>query len=155
MEQNAVHSHFDTFDWIGAAVLADPWRHRACAVLGLMLAISGVLILVFRWRPMPTLTGGLLLWAAVAWHGEIGTALLLLFLSGMAATLSWQLRQRLTGQTGLVWLLFTGMLIIGALVLTQLGAGADNTRWLRFAGAYLWVTTAFLSMMLIFFRRTA
>lgn len=149
VEQTAIHANFDTFDWIGAAVLADPWRRLSWVALGIALAISGILTLVFRWRLMPTLTGGLLLWAAVAWHGEIGMALALLFLSGMAATLSWQVRQRLTGQTGVVWLLFTVLLVIGALSLTQLGAGADNTRWLRFAGEFLWVTTAFLSVLLI------
>ncbi len=147
--QTAIISHFDTFDWIGAAVLAEPWRPISCVVLALLSLVSFILMWFLRWDSLPTLSGGLMLWGTVAWHGQINMALAIFVMVGSLATLSWFLKQRLTQELGMVWLLFSVLATTGALTLTQLGAGADNSRWLRFSSEFLWLASAFFSLLLM------
>lgn len=88
------------------------------------LPSCGIVIAIALWR---TGDGDLFLLMATTWA------------AWAAATLALLLRGRLAGRAGLYW---CGLLFLagtGALTLTQLASGADNTSWLRMAILHLLV----------------
>ncbi|MBU0498708.1 MAG: FtsW/RodA/SpoVE family cell cycle protein [Gammaproteobacteria bacterium] len=87
---------------------------------------------------------GLLGFALVGWsvlNNNLAWGLLPCALAWLIATLQLLQGGRLRGPAGLLWLLLTLLAGIGALNLTQLAAGAYNTKWLGYASGHLAVLT--------------
>jgi cell division protein FtsW (lipid II flippase) len=91
------------------------------------LPLFGIVLTVALWRTGDSDLGLLM---AVAWAGWSATTLVL-----------W-LRGRLSGRAGLLWCCLLFLAGTGSLTLTQLAAGAENSRWLRPAILHLLVLSA-------------
>jgi cell division protein FtsW (lipid II flippase) len=138
--------------WIANSVSAAPFGLRSLFLLGLLAVVGLVyIIIVQRWNKATqgrtnsaallffSIISFALIWATFAWRGDLGTSLAILWVSAVSATLLLALQGRLQGISSSLW--FTALLIagIGALNLTQLAAGSDNTRWLRYASGNVFI----------------
>lgn len=144
--------------WIGNSVTAAPFGLRSLVVAGLLAVMAIVyLVAVRHWQHalqgrantslLFIFTGFnfVLIWAALAWRGDLGTALGILWVSTLWATLLLTLQGRLKGISSWFW--FVALLIagIGTLTLAQLAAGADNTRWLKYASGNVFIVSLLAS----------
>ncbi|MCK5902055.1 MAG: FtsW/RodA/SpoVE family cell cycle protein [Cocleimonas sp.] len=133
-------------DWIGQSVTANPFGLRSLFIFGFFLVFgTAYTFLAYQWRrqahghsPLGLLAVAttitlLLSWAALAWRGDLGIALSILWVSVTWTTLLLSFTGRLNHFTRKLWFLALVLAGIGTLTLTQLAAGADNTRWLRYA----------------------
>lgn len=140
--------------WIGNSVTAAPFGLRSLMLLGLLAGIALVYIVIVQgWNKVAQgrsnsltliLFSGLsfaLIWATFAWRGDLSMSLAILWVSALWATLLLALHGRLQGISGSLW--FVALLIagMGALNLTQLAAGSDNTRWLRYASGNVFIVS--------------
>lgn len=139
--------------WIGdgAGLLAWIESQKIRALPGLAAALLAVAVLFLYWRRRrqlgvvwfgqtvgafaPALLGS---WLTLLLHGGGGhpDALLpaaMVWLSWTWATLMMLSTGRLRGIAGWLWLSAVFLAGVGLVVLLQLGAGAENTRWLSFA----------------------
>lgn len=144
--------------WIGNTVTVAPFGLRSFFMLGILAVVALIyIVIVSRWKS--TLEGrahigSLLLlssisfafiWATFAWKGDLSSSLGILWASALWATLILIYQARLKGISGQLW--FIALLIagIGTLTLTQLAAGSDNTRWLRYASGNVFIVSLLTS----------
>lgn len=143
--------------WIGAGVMEWPGRRAWLSGAAVLLAslLFALLIGAIRrqrgggdgplalWLMMSP--AWLALWAALGLWGAIAAnlawALAACAIAWMLATLQLWGQGRLRGTAGTLWGIAMGLAGIGALVLSQLAAGAENTRWLGFASGHLRILT--------------
>ena len=155
MAEQGIIPVYQQDSWIGNSVTVKPFSLRSLLLAGILVFVAIVYFFVVqRWKN--TLEGGrsrvgslfvftgfsfALIWAAFAWRGDLGTGLVILWLSALWATVLLALQGRLKGMTS--WLWFVALLIaaIGTLTLTQLAAGADNTRWLKYASGNVFIVS--------------
>lgn len=152
--------------WIGEVLVADPFRKIAMILLLTFSVTSVFFTLIFsnikermegKSNPLShalmTIGTMLFAWLAVAWKGELSAALWILWLSVIWTSLMLIVNGRMNKATGRLWALALLLAGIGVLTLAQLAAGADNTRWLRFATENLfyltWMSTFIAAMALI------
>ena len=146
--------------WIAQSVTANPFTLRSLILLGALVLIGLVYIgIVYHWTRklhgqakfsgllIATLVTLLLSWAALAWRGELNIALPLLWLSAVWTSIVLSLTHRLHGLSHTLWLLALLLSGIGTLTLTQLAAGADNTRWLRYASSHVFMLSQLANLL--------
>ncbi len=144
--------------WIGNSVTAAPFGLRSLLLAVILGALAIIyLFVVQRWRnALPErsnigsliLFGGVnfaLIWAAFAWRGDLGTALGILWVSALWSTLLLALQNRLKGISSWLWFVALFIAGIGTITLTQLAAGADNTRWLKYAAGNVFIVSLLTS----------
>ncbi|MCK5810689.1 MAG: FtsW/RodA/SpoVE family cell cycle protein [Cocleimonas sp.] len=152
--------------WIGNSVTAAPFGLRSLLLFAILLIVSIAYVLILNSEKKATqgrshigsllILSGIsftLVWAAFAWRGDLGASLAILWGSALWATLLLAMQGKLRGISSLLW--FSALLIagIGTLTLTQLAAGSDNTRWLRYAFGNIFIvslttsTIALLALM--------
>jgi cell division protein FtsW (lipid II flippase) len=160
MEVQGVIPVYQQHSWIGKGVSVAPFGLRSLLLLGILAGVALVYIaIVYRWKNAIEgraqmgallLFSGIsfvLLWAAFAWRGDLGTSLGVLLGSALWATLLLSIQDRLRGVSVYLW--FVALLIagIGVLTLTQLAAGSDNTRWLRYASGNVFIVSVVTSVI--------
>jgi cell division protein FtsW (lipid II flippase) len=143
--------------WIGAGAITPPSLRAWILGAAILLASLLFALLVGAIRRqrggrdttlaiwLKVLPGWLLLWLGLALWGAISAnlawALAACALAWLLATLQLWGRGRLQGAGAMLWAIALGLAGIGALVLAQLAAGAENTRWLGFATGQLRILT--------------
>lgn len=147
--------------WIGDGIDAQAWAHEhwqwlAAAAGGAMLALIGVGLVrnrlpyhersAARWWslqwPLPLFSLVLTIGLWRTGDSDLGLLMAVTWTGWAATTLALLVRGRLAGRAGLLW---CGILFLagsGTLTLTQLAAGAENTRWLRPVILHLLVLSA-------------
>ena len=158
MESQGIIPVYHQDSWIGNSVTAAPFGLRSLLLAGLLFVVAIIyLVAVRHWKQaiqgqtntsiliIFTVFNFALIWASFAWRGDLGTALIILWISTLWATLLLALQGRLKGISS--WLWFVALVIagIGTLTLTQLAAGADNTRWLKYASGNVFIVSLLAS----------
>jgi cell division protein FtsW (lipid II flippase) len=149
-------------NWIGGGAAIEEWAaaRRFALIVGIAAGGGLLLLIGFVWyqrkRPFTTL----LLWilgVVPAFLGLWVTALLLqsagnpdqsLMVYNAIAAWFWAsfvlvAAGKLRGYSGWLWTCITLLAAVGMTTLLQLGAGSDNTRWLRFFGNHAMVLAMF------------
>ena len=146
MQVRGIEPVYKTHTWIGQSLKAEPFRPLSLITLLALVIFSLIFASLVAWafriltgqkRFVTTLSLTLIslffAWLALAWKGDLSIALLLLWLGSLWTSFLLLIHGRLVGLAGRLWLLAILLAGFGALILTQLAAGADNTRWLRYA----------------------
>jgi cell division protein FtsW (lipid II flippase) len=149
-------------NWIGGGTKAAEWLEARWASFSIALVIAGLIAVVVLWawfqrrRPFLTLVQAQL--AIVP--SVLGLALTTMLQQGAAdpdrgiivyvAIAAWFWASfmlvwsgKLRGYPGWLWAVTTLLAAMGMVVLLQLGAGSDNSRWLRFFGNHATVLSLF------------
>lgn len=159
--------------WIGEGASLQQWLGERTAWLLSILLFAGVFAAWYKgWRPWraggprPAALKGKWRWLVVMVSvAAFGTSLLtvakggrletqaylfLILLSWAGASVILTLQGKLTGAAGHIWLCALLLVCFGTLALTQLAAGAGNTRWLPYAhkNAQVLAATAWLVCLL-------
>lgn len=142
------------YNWIGEALEADPFRRLSWIALIAIMSFGFVFTQIIsainrRLRgdsaalshAILTIFSLLFSWLAIAWKGELVAALWILWLCTIWTSFILKIRGRLRKSTVKLWITALLLAGFGSLTLTQLAAGADNTRWLRYATENLFYLT--------------
>ena len=147
-------------DWIGNSVTAAPFGLRSLLLFAILFIIFVAYVVIVHSEKRATqgrsrigsllLMSGIsfaLVWAAFAWRGDLGTSLGILWGGAVWTTVLLAMQGRLQGISSQLW--FIALLIagIGTLTLTQLAAGSDNTRWLRYASGNVFIVSLSISII--------
>ena len=158
MAEKGIIPVYQQDSWIGNSVTAAPFGLRSLLLFAilLILCVAYVVIVHSEKRALQgqSRLGSLfvlssisfaLVWAAFAWRGDLGTSLEILWGGAVWTSVLLAIQGRLHGISSQLW--FAALLIagIGTLTLTQLAAGSDNTRWLRYASGNVFIVSLTIS----------